>query len=213
MYLVSLTYLENLFRNAVSVPTGLSSLEMYLVFGALLAIGLAMMFRGTEAWKAVFTAAGLYLGGYFTYNLVIYLNFTSVPIYIAVAIGAIIGAVILTFVVRLGLSVGFGYLVYLIATDLLHIQFYYALGIAVIGFGVAYILYKDFVHVVSGIVGAFAAYYAMTKLGLPAIPAQAVAAVLYVIGVAIQEWERRKKKRLEKKVKEQGKELKEAGVK
>lgn len=183
-------------------------MELTLVFVGLLIIGIALIFRGNESWKVIFTAAGLYLGGYFTYNVVEFLGFTAIPIYITVAVGAILGALILTFLVRIGLSLGFGYLVYLIAIILFQLQFYYAVLAALIGFAVAYALYKEFVHVVAGVVGAFAAYYALLRLGFPILPAQITAAAMYVVGVSVEEWEKRRKKRLGKVVREQKAELK-----
>ncbi|MCL4342970.1 MAG: hypothetical protein M1267_03850 [Candidatus Thermoplasmatota archaeon] len=203
MTAITLDYLKNLFLKAISVPTGLTSTETTLLFIALLAIGIALMFRGNESWKVVFTAAGLYLGGYFSYNVVNYLGYTAFPILIIVAIGAIIGAIVLTLAIRIGLSLGFAYLVYLVGIDLLGISLYYAIGAAVVGFVVAYLLYKDFVHVISGIVGAFAAYFAMTKLGISQLYSESAVAFLYVVGVALQEWERRRKKSLGKRLKEE----------
>jgi hypothetical protein len=167
----------------------------------LLIIGIALIFRGNESWKVIFSAAGLYLGGYFTYNLINYLGYTSVPIVIAVAIGAIIGAVILTFIVRVGLSAGFALLVYLICIDVIQLQKlytlgdYYAIGAAILGFVVAYVLYKDFVHVVAGIIGAFAVYFSLVKLGVAPFYAEIAAAAAYIAGVALQEYEKQKRKR------------------
>ncbi len=206
---INIQYLKSLFEKAIAVPTGFTPLELTLILAGLLVIGLALIFRGNMTWKIIFTVAGLYLGGYFAYNIVHTLGLTQVPVIVAVAIGAVIGAVILTFVVRLGLSAGFGYLVYIVAIDVFHIQFYYALGGAVIGFGIAYILYKDFVHVVAGIVGAFAVYYALIKLGVAPLYAESAAAFAYVVGVAVQEWEKRRKKRLRKDLKEEKEEVRE----
>ncbi len=205
---ITLQYLKNLFLSAIAVPTGLTALETQLLFVALLAIGIALMFRGNKSWKVVFTAAGLYLGGYFSYNIVKYLGYTSLPILIVIAIGAIIGAIVLTLAIRIGLSLGFAYLIYLISIDYIGLTLYYAIGAAVVGFAIAYVLYKEFVHVISGIVGAAAGYYALIKLGITSLIAESLVAFLYVVGVTLQEWEKRRRKNLGREVRREKEEEK-----
>ncbi len=191
-----LTYFSGLIHQSISLPGGLTSMELSLVLLGLLIISVALMFRGNDAGQIVFSVAGLYLGGFFAYNTYGYLNIGSVPIYLAIALGAILGVCVMTFATRVGLAIGFGMLVYLLTAEYYPVQFYSAALTGAIAFVVALMLYSRFVHVIATTVGAFSFYFAMLRLGVFATRTVVIAtAVLFVAGVAFQELDRRRRDR------------------
>ena len=185
---MTITYqqVEQMFLNSVYIPKNLPPAELQLIMIGMLVIGLALVMRGGLTWKLVFTAAGAYFGGYFSYNLYYYLPLTQVPVLGFVLAGALIGAAIFFFAARIGLPASSAYIAYVLLRTLTLLPFSDIIIIAAVVFIIAVILYKDLVIIIAGILGAVAIWYSLYKLGLPQLAAELISGVLFVAGVTFQ---------------------------
>ncbi|MEM3811977.1 MAG: hypothetical protein QXX98_03285, partial [Thermoplasmata archaeon] len=120
------------------LPANLSFLYLIL----LLALGLALIFKGKAVWKILFGILGAYIGAVFSISIIDMIHYTKIPVLIIAAAGALLGAILLLFLVRLSLSAGFAYIAYLAVSLLSGHNFIIAIVAALIAFSVAYILYN-----------------------------------------------------------------------
>lgn len=195
MVFSTVAYFRALLHASISTPTGLTSIELILVIVGLIVTGSALAFMGNDAWKGVFSIVGLYFGGYLAYNIDLNMSITILPVILAIALGAIIGAVMLTFAPRAGIGFGFGALIYLVTMEFITPSFYFALLAGIIAMVLSIFIYKNYVHVVSAIVGSFAVYYSLLRLGYPSKTVEITAATIFVAGLIFQEYIRRGRQR------------------
>jgi len=185
------------------LPFSLSSLEYYLYHWAyfpsifphpfslisllvLFTIGLALMFKGNYSWNVIFGALGAYFGfimGHYITTVVPIAPFPSLLAYVA---GAVLGAILLIFLVRVFLSLGISYLAYMAVQTLFpgHIVTGGIVLLAV--FLVAFILYRKIVTGIAAVIGAFIVWFTVMNFGVPTLTAQVLAAIMFALGLFIQ---------------------------
>lgn len=181
------------------VPDQLSFL--YLVL--LLALGLALVFIGKKVWKVLFAILGAYMGAVFSISFINYIHYTQIPIPIIAVIGALLGAILLLFLVRLMLSLGFAYIAYLIAESLFAHNFIVAIVAAVIVFVIAYILYKKIIIILAGLLGAVLLWFVFMRFGVSYSISVFIAVIIFAIGMYLQFTEKSRARKNEIREKEQ----------
>lgn len=187
----------------ISIPFSLSKLEYYLYHWlyfpsyfphpyslisllVLFAIGLALVFKGNYSWNVIFGALGAYFGfiiGHYVTTLVSVQPFPEILVYV---IGAVIGAIVMIFLVRVFLSLGISYLGYLAVETIIPghpltgaIVFLAVLIIAILS-------YHKIVVGIAGIIGAFSIWFVLINLGIATLSAQIIAAMMLVLGLFLQ---------------------------
>lgn len=180
-------YLANLLTNNLILPSSLS----YLTAVGLIFLSIALMFKGSVTWKALFVALGAYYGYIFSLYIISYFNSSGTPVYLILVVGAVIGAILMTFFVRVALAGGFALLTYLITATLYPNNFIISAGVAVIAFVLVYLLYNRVTVIVSGVIGAFMLWFSLMSVGFTALEAQIVPGVLFPLGLYLQMIERR----------------------
>ncbi len=184
-------YLSSLLSRNLFLPPGYS----YLAVIGLVALSIAMMFKGKETWNILFIVLGAYYGYLFSLYLVSYLNIANLPVYLIFVIGAVIGAILMTFFVRIALSGGFAFFAFLIVRALYPGNTLLTFAVAIIAFILVYALYKKVTGVIAGIIGAFMLWFSLLSLGLPSLYAQIIPGVLLPVGLYLQFREVKKTKR------------------
>ncbi len=185
-------YLANLLTNNLILPSSLS----YLTVVGLIFLAVALMFKGSVTWKALFVALGAYYGYIFALYIVSYFSSTGVPVYLVLVIGAVIGAILMTFFVRVALAGGFALLTYLLAGTLYPHNIVISIGAAIVAFVLVYFLYNRVTVIVSGVIGAFMLWFGLLSVGLAPIEAQIVPAILFPLGIYLQIIERKSHRRV-----------------
>lgn len=180
-------YLATLLTNNLILPASLS----YLTVVGLAFLSIALMFKGSVTWKALFVALGAYYGYIFALYIVSYFSSTGLPVYLILVIGAVIGAVLMTFFVRVALAGGFALVTYILAGTLYTGSFVISVGVAIIAFVLVYFLYNRVTVMISGVIGAFMLWFCLLSVGLSPIEAQVVPAILFPLGLYLQIIERK----------------------
>ncbi len=199
-----------------AVPVSLSGIEYYLYHWVyfpglfpqpysllsllvLFAIGIALIFKGNYSWKFIFAVLGAYFGFIFAHYVASMVSVGGLPVDLIYIIGAVVGAVLLTFLVRVFLSLGFSYLSYLVAQTLYPGHFVAAVIVFLLVFSVTYILYNKIVVGIAGVIGAFAVWFAFISMGLGNLVAQLIAGILFALGLFLQitEKSRRRGRRMD----------------
>ncbi len=183
------------------LPDNLSFLYLIL----LLALGLALIFKGKTVWKILFGILGAYIGGVFSLSIMDMLHYTKIPVLIIAAAGAVLGAIVLLFLVRLSLSAGFAYITYLVVSLLSGHNFIVAIAAALIAFSVAYILYNKIIVILAGLIGMVILWFVFLRFGVSDSVSVLLAVIIFAIGMYLQftEKSRIRKNALRKKEQEQ----------
>ncbi len=183
------------------LPDNLSFLYLIL----LLALGLALIFKGKTVWKILFGILGAYIGAVFSLSLMDMLHYTKIPVLIIAAAGAVLGAILLLFLVRLSLSAGFAYITYLVVSLLSGHNFIVAIVAALIAFSVAYILYNKIIVILAGLIGMVILWFVFLRFGASDSVSVLLAVIIFAIGMYLQftEKSRIRKNALRKKEQEQ----------
>ncbi len=183
------------------LPDNLSFLYLIL----LLALGLALIFKGKTVWKILFGILGAYIGGVFSLSIMDMLHYTKIPVLIIAAAGAVLGAIVLLFLVRLSLSAGFAYITYLVVSLLSGHNFIVAIVAALIAFSVAYILYNKIIVILAGFIGMVILWFVFLRFGVSDSVSVLLAVIIFAIGMYLQftEKSRIRKNALRKKEQEQ----------
>ena len=189
--LFSLSQMKYFLYHWVSFPGLFPSSLSILTLMLLLAIGIALMFRGDYSWKAIFAILGAYFGFIFAHYISGIVGTSSFPSVLVYIIGAVIGAILMTFFVRIFLSLGFAYLSYMILQTVFPADFIVTVVIALLMFIMAYLLYNRIIIGIAGMIGAAAVWFSLISIGLPDLPAQIVAGILFVAGIYLQLSERK----------------------
>lgn len=185
------TYIKALLINNLYVPASLS----YLVLLGLAFLSIALIFKGSQTWKFMFAALGAYYGYIFTSFIMHYIPISGEPFYLVMLIGIVLGMVIVTFFIRIGLSAGLAAIVFFILFALYPSQLPIVLVAAVLVFGFVYLLYGRITMYAAGVMGAFLLWFALIALGLTSLEAQLVAGFLYPLGLYVQLMERYRRRR------------------
>lgn len=175
-YLYHWVYFPGLFPHPYSI------LSLVILF----VIGIALIFKGSYSWKFIFASLGAYFGFIFAHYIATVVSVGGLPVDLIYIIGAVIGAVLLTFLVRVFLSLGFSYLAYLVTQTLFPGQFMGAVIVFILVFAVTYVLYNKIVVGIAGIIGAFAIWFTFVNLGMGNILAQLIAGILFALGLFLQ---------------------------
>ncbi len=183
------------------LPDNLSFLYLIL----LLALGLALIFKGKTVWKILFGILGAYIGAVFSLSIMDMLHYTKIPVLIIAAAGAVLGAILLLFLVRLSLSAGFAYITYLVVSLLSGHNFIVAIVAALIAFSVAYILYNKIIVILAGLIGMVILWFVFLRFGASDSVSVLLAVIIFAIGMYLQftEKSRIRKNALRKKEQEQ----------
>ncbi len=176
---------------------------LYLIL--LLALGLALIFKGKTVWKILFGILGAYIGAVFSLSIMDMLHYTKIPVLIIAAAGAVLGAILLLFLVRLSLSAGFAYITYLVVSLLSGHNFIVAIVAALIAFSVAYILYNKIIVILAGLIGMVILWFVFLRFGASGSVSVLLAVIIFAIGMYLQftEKSRIRKNALRKKEQEQ----------
>ncbi len=185
------SYLANLLTNNLILPSSLS----YLTAVGLIFLSIALMFKGSVTWKVLFAALGAYYGYIFALYIVSYFHSAGTPVYLILLIGAVIGAILMTFFVRVALAGGFALLTYILSSTLYPQYFVISVGVAIIAFMIVYLLYNRVTVMISGIIGAFMLWFSLLSVGLTSIEAQIVPALLFPLGLYLQITEKHHQRR------------------
>lgn len=176
------SYLSSLLTNNLVLPSSIS----YMAAIGLIFLSIALMFKGSVTWKILFAALGAYYGYIFALYIVSYFHSTGTPVYLILVIGAVIGAILMTFFVRVALAGGFALLAYIITVTLYPSEFVVAVMIAIASFVVVYLLYNKVTVMISGVIGAFMLWFSLLSVGLTSLEAQIVPAILFPLGLYMQ---------------------------
>ncbi len=184
-------YLKDLIINNLYIPAGLT----YVVLMGLVLLSVALIFRGSQTWKIMFAVLGAYYGYIFTSFIIGYLPVSGEPFYLTMLVGIVLGALIVTFFVRIALSAGIAAIGFFILFAMYPSELPVILAACVIAFAITYVLYNRVTMVVAGVLGAFLLWFALVILGLASIDAQIVAGLLYIVGLYVQMMEKYRKNR------------------
>ncbi len=165
---------------------GYSQFTVYLV---LILIGIALIFRGKTAWKYITVALGGYMGFVITAILIVRLHVSGAPDILILAIGAVIGGLIFSFVAQLAVCValggGIGLGIYIFTPA--GILFAAIVGLIVVV--IAYIRFEKVSVYVAAFVGGLAIWFALYGMGVSNIGAQVFAAAIMISGIVLQKYE------------------------
>jgi hypothetical protein len=183
------------------LPDSLSFLYLIL----LLALSLALIFKGKAVWKILFGILGAYIGAVFSISLMDMIHYTKIPVLIIAAAGALLGAILLLFLVRLSLSAGFAYIAYLVVSLLSGHNFIISIVAALIAFAVAYILYNKIIIILAGLIGMVILWYVFLRFGASYSVSLLLAIIIFALGMYLQftEKSRFRKNAMRKKEQEQ----------
>lgn len=190
--LFSLSQMKYFLYHWVSFPAFFPANLSFLTLILLLAIGIALIFKGDYSWKMIFAILGAYFGFIFAHYLSSVIGTGSFPSVLVYIIGAVIGAILMTFFVRIFLSLAFAYLSYMILQTLFANDFIVVVLAALVIFVMAYLLYNKIIIGIAGVIGAAAVWFSLISIGLPNIPAQLIAGILFAVGIYLQLSERKR---------------------
>lgn len=182
-------YLSKIISSNFAVPAALSILVMI----GLMALSVALMFKGKEAWNLLFIALGAYYGYIFALFIISYFHSSGDPVYLILVIGAVIGAILMHFFVRIALAGGFAFLAFVVARDMFP-SIITALFVAVLAFIIIYVLYNRVTILISAVMGAFLLWFALLSVGLTSLEAQIIPSILFPIGIYLQMTEKSRSK-------------------
>ncbi|MCL5790583.1 MAG: hypothetical protein M1375_01235 [Candidatus Thermoplasmatota archaeon] len=165
---------------------GFSQFTVYLI---LILIGLALTFRGKTSWKYITVALGAYMGFVITAILMVRLHVTGAPDILILAIGAVLGGVIFSFLAELAVCValGGGIAIGVYVFTPAGIVFAALLGIVVIA--ISYIRFEKISLYVAAFAGGLAIWFALFGMGLSNIGSQVFAAAIMISGIILQKYE------------------------
>ena len=158
----------------------------------LLLIGIALVYRGSESWMLIFGALGAYIGFIIALYVASLLSITNSPVYLILAIGAVMGAILMLFFVRILISASLAFAGFIALYVILGINLIIAGLLAVAIFGIAYFFNKRLIIYIAAILGAIAIWFALYNLGLSSVIAQLFAILAFISGIYIQLREKEK---------------------
>ena len=158
----------------------------------LLLIGIALVYRGSESWMLIFGAFGAYIGFIIALYVASLLSITNSPVYLILAIGAVMGAILMLFFVRILISASLAFAGFIALYVILGINLIIAGLLAVAIFGIAYFFNKRLIIYIAAILGAIAIWFALYNLGLSSVIAQLLAILAFISGIYIQLREKEK---------------------
>ncbi len=175
-YLYHWVYFPNIF------PHPYSLISLIILF----AIGLALMFKGNYSWNVIFGALGAYFGFIMAHYVTTLVSVTPFPDILVYVAGAVIGAVVLIFLVRVFLSLGISYLAYLAVETIFPGDMLTGAIVFLAVFVVSLIFYKKIVMGIAGVIGAFIIWFTLLNLGIASLTAQIIAAIMLLLGLFLQ---------------------------
>lgn len=187
----------------IQIPFSLSQLEYYLYHWiyfpdlfphpyslisllVLFAIGLALMFKGNYSWNIVFGALGAYFGFILGHYITTFVTVQPVPDMLVYAAGAVIGAIVLIFMVRVFLSLSISYLAYIAIATLFPGDILTGGIVFLAVFLVSILLYHRIVMGIAGVLGAFITWFVLLHLGVSSFPAQVITVIMLILGLFLQ---------------------------
>jgi len=187
------------------LPSAYSPIPLIILF----LIGIALLLAGKYVWKITFALLGAYAGGMFSFMVLDFLishnvipsltsTLSGIPVILFVAVGAIIGAIVTLFLVRLFVSAGIAYIFFLIGGIILT-NLVYAIILAIIVFVISYILYEKIIVIITGFVGMVLVWYVLVEFKVPYTIAVIIALILFIIGIYVQLYRKKSRKRKEEK--------------
>lgn len=165
---------------------------LYLSSLIIVLIGIFLCFKGSTAWDVMFILVGAYFGVIFSLYIARVFTSSSFPLYLVLVIGAVAGAILVRALVRVGLPLAMGFLVYLISASV-YPHFVTDVVAGVVAFALSYILYKRITMVLSAVVGALMIWFALYSAGMDNTAAQIIASLTMVSGLVLQYMERYRK--------------------
>jgi len=187
------------------LPSAYSAIPLIILF----LIGIALLLAGKYVWKITFALLGAYAGGMFSLMVLDFLishkvipsltsTLSGIPVILFVAVGAIIGAIVTLFLVRLFVSAGIAYIFFLIG-EMILTNMVYAIILAIIVFVISYILYEKIIVFITGFVGMVLVWYVLVEYKVSYTIAVIIALILFIIGIYVQLYRKKSRKRKEEK--------------
>ncbi len=180
------------------IPPDVFGFSQFTVYLILILIGLALTFRGKTAWKYITVALGAYMGFVITAILMVRLHVTGAPDILILAIGAVLGGVIFSFLAELAVCValGGGVAIGIYAFTPAGIVLAGIIGIIVIA--ISYIRFERISLYVAAFAGGLAIWFSLYGMGLPDASAQVFAAAIMISGIILQKYEENNDRRPKK---------------
>lgn len=152
----------------------------------LFAVGLALLFKGNYSWNAIFGALGAYFGFVLGHYVATVVSIGPVPPILASIAGAVIGAILMIFLVRVALPLGISYTAYL-AVQTVYPGHLITGGIVFLAVLIAtLVLYKKIVIGIAGVIGAFLVWFTFINFGIPRTTAVIISAIMLGLGLFLQ---------------------------
>ncbi|MHB8361027.1 MAG: hypothetical protein ACYDAO_05480 [Thermoplasmataceae archaeon] len=158
----------------------------------LLLIGIALVYRGSESWMLIFGAFGAYVGFIISLYISSLLNISNSPIYLIMAIGAVMGAILMLFFVRTIISAILGFAGFTFVYVAFGLNIIIAGLIGIVIFAVAYVFNRKLIIYIAAILGAIAIWFSLSNMGLSNILSQFIAIIAFISGIYIQTREEEK---------------------
>ncbi len=169
------------------IPSSLFGFSSFTIYIILLFIGIALVFAGKTSWKFIMYAMGAYIGFVFASIILIKFNITSLPTFIILMIGAVVGAILVNFAAKaficLVLGGGLFLSIYMVTGSPI------AAVLGIIVFFISYVWFSRISLYVAAFTGAFALWIAMVGMGIQNLSAQVVAGTAMIGGILLQKYE------------------------
>ncbi len=158
----------------------------------LLLIGIALAYRGSESWMLIFVAFGAYVGFIIALYISSLFSITNSPVYLILAIGAVMGAILMLFFVRILISGALAFAFFMILYAVIGVNLIIAGLIGIVIFAVAYFFNKRLIIYIAAILGSMAIWFALFNMGLSNIISQLIAILIFISGIYVQLREKEK---------------------
>ncbi len=171
------------------IPTNIFGFSSFTIYVILIFIAIALIFWGKNSWKIIMYAMGAYLGFVFTSIMLIQFHVTSLPTFIILLIGAVIGAIIVNFAAKAFICFVLAGSVTLAIYLFSPINTVFAIVLGIIIFFICYVRFNKVSLYVAAFAGAMALWFALVGLGVQNLSAQVVAGVAMIGGILLQKYE------------------------
>ena len=166
---------------------------LYLSSILLVAVSVFLIFYGYRAWEALMISIGAYYGFVFALYISTLVSFGSMPLYLILLIGAVIGGIVFRALVKYAISIFFAIIAFMIASSAYPGNISMAVLAGIVAFTASYFAYRRITSLLSAILGALLLWFGLTALGVNTIIAQAAAGILMVSGIYLQITEKKRR--------------------
>ena len=180
------------------IPSSLFGFSSFTIYVILIFIAIALIFWGKASWKIIMYAMGAYIGFVFTSIMLIRFHVTTLPTFIILLIGAVVGAILVNFAAKAFICFVLAGSITLALYLFTPINTVVAAVIGIIIFFICYVRFEKLSLYVAAFAGAMAMWFALVGLGVQNLSAQVVAGVAMIGGIMLQKYEEDLEKRNKK---------------